>query len=100
MRRLALALCALVAVCAAAAIALAAVPAGDETQVNESTDGQQNDAQVAMDADGDFVVAWQGDEPGAGVPDDIYIRRFPSGCFDEIRLNSTTGEDQDDPAIA
>jgi hypothetical protein len=101
MRRLALALCALIAVCAVAAIALAATPAGDETQVNvEFTDGQQDDAQVAMDADGDFTVAWQSDGDGADTPDDIYIRRFGTPSFGESLAHVDTVGDQDDPSIA
>jgi hypothetical protein len=104
MRRLALALCVLVLACLAAAVAFAGDPASDEIQVNELvTDGQQDDAQVAMDGDGDFMVAWQSDEPGAGGPDDVYIRRFAADGtpeFDDTVLNAATVEDQDDPAIA
>ena len=36
----------------------------------------QYDAQVAMDADGDFVVAWTGESTVAGSFTDIYARQF------------------------
>ncbi|MGL4462065.1 MAG: hypothetical protein ACRC1K_07920, partial [Planctomycetia bacterium] len=36
-------------------------PAGVEFQVNTFTTNNQSQPSVAMDADGDFVVAWQSD---------------------------------------
>jgi hypothetical protein len=100
MGRLALALSALIAV-GAAAIALAAVPAGDETQVNQLvTQGQQDDADITMDPDGDFSVAWQSDEPDGDGADDVYIRRFASPGFSDRVAHLERGGDQDDPSIA
>ena len=99
MRRLALALC--VPVLGYAAAALAAVPAGDETQVNVFTDGQQDDAQVTIDPDGGgFTVAWQSEEDGVDTPDDVLIRRFGDQPFGETRINFGTAGDEDDPTIA
>src|SRR5688500_15984821 len=99
MRRLVLALC--MPVAAYGAAALAAVPAGDETQVNVFADGQQDDAQVTMDpTGGGFTVAWQSDEEGNLADDDVMIRRFGPSAFGETRINFDTAGDQDDPAIA
>jgi len=54
---------------------LSAVPSGLEFQVNTYTTGQQLDASVAMDADGDFVVAWTSDgQDGNGHG--IYAQRY------------------------
>src|SRR5437762_1247995 len=49
------------------------VPAGDEFPVNVTTASSTVSPAVAMDADGQFLVAWQGpDADGSGV----YARRF------------------------
>jgi hypothetical protein len=50
--------------------------AGAELRVNTTTAGSQGNAVVAADADGDFVVVWQGNGPG----DDsgIFAQRFTS----------------------
>ena len=45
-----------------------------ELAVNTNTAGTQKSAAVAMDAAGDFVVAWHGDAPGSW---EIFARRYP-----------------------
>ena len=49
----------------------------------------QTDAQVAMDADGDFVITWQGYVPGSVNPGsgyDIFARRFsPAGYVNQVQ---------------
>lgn len=75
-------------------------PLGDEFQVNEATAGNQKEPTVAMDAAGNFVVAWQG--PGADE-EDIFARRFdPNGqaLGDEFRVNSEAGSKQLSPSVA
>jgi hypothetical protein len=67
---------------------------GSELQVNTYTTGSQSGPQVAMAADGSFVVVWSGDGPG-GISFDIFGQRFdatglPRGA--EFRVNTyTTG---------
>lgn len=73
-----------------------------EFQVNTFTTNDQGDPSVAMDADGDFVVAWEsngqdGDETG------IYAQRYNANgsvAGSEFRVNTETGANQRDPAVA
>jgi hypothetical protein len=53
----------------------AGVPQGDDFPVNSVTQGVQNECAVAVDADGDLVVAWHGNPPGS-VSVDTYARLF------------------------
>jgi hypothetical protein len=75
---------------------------GPELQVNTFTTDLQAGAVVAMDADGDFVVAWQSylqDGSDYGV----FARRHAStgaALGSEIRVNVRTGSIQSDPAIS
>ena len=48
-------------------------PVGSEFQVNTYTTQEQYEPSVAMDADGNFVIAWQGEGPDG---DGIYARLF------------------------
>jgi uncharacterized repeat protein (TIGR01451 family) len=52
-------------------------PAGSEFQVNTHITGVQNNPSVAMDADGDYVIAWQSlfQQPG-GEGYGIYAQRY------------------------
>jgi hypothetical protein len=82
------------------AAALAATPLTGEILVNTTTDGFQEDPAVAMDADGDFAVAWE--TPDADL-EGIVLRRFSaagSPLGDEVTANAAPEGDQDDPAIA
>jgi Protein of unknown function (DUF4038)/Putative collagen-binding domain of a collagenase len=70
----------------------AGVPFGDEIAVNESSAGHQDFSKVAMDAQGNFVVAWTS-EGKDGDAQGVYARRFdrqgrPLGG--EFRVNTTT----------
>jgi uncharacterized repeat protein (TIGR01451 family) len=77
-------------------------PAGGEFRVNTYTTGVQQSPSVAMDADGDFVVAWESygqDGSSWGV----YAQRYagdgtPAGG--EFRVNTYTGNDQLLPGAA
>ncbi len=78
------------------------VPQGTEFRVNTTVPGSQAYPTVAMDATGDFVVAWQGiSQDGSGHG--IYARRFDSvglPLSTEFRVNTTTANSQQFPAIA
>ena len=73
---------------------------GSEIQVNASTNGDQDDPVVGMDANGNFVVAWT-DDTGSSVS--VQARRFDSNgnaVGSQFIVNSTFVDDQDTPAIA
>jgi len=70
------------------------LPQGGEFRVDTGTTGNGYAPAVAMDPDGEFVVAWQ--SPGLGFgPTDVYVQRYsaigiPQGS--EVLVNSyTTG---------
>ena len=50
------------------------IPLGNAFLVNDSISGVQRDSAVALDAAGNFVVAWHGNGPGD--TNGIYVRRF------------------------
>jgi len=73
------------------------VAQGGEFRVNTTTAGHQRLPRVAMDADGDFVVAWDSaGQDGSGYG--IYAQRYNAAGVaqgDEFRVNSfTTGNQQ------
>ncbi len=75
-------------------------PIGDEFQINTTTSGNQKEPSVAMNASGDFVVAWQG--PGIDE-EDIFIQRFDPNCQplgDELLINTYTQGKQQCPKVA
>ncbi len=73
---------------------------GDEFPVNQTVVGNQQDASVAMAADGSFLVVWEGaTDTGVG----IFGRWFdasgdPSG--DEFLINTSPSGTQSDPRVA
>ncbi len=81
----------------------AGVAQGGEFRVNTATVSVQLRSTVAMDADGDFVIAWQSrDQPDAGYWG-VYAQRYsatgvPKGI--EFRVNSNTTNSQSSPSIA
>jgi hypothetical protein len=71
-----------------------------EFQVNSFTTNAQNRPAIGMDADGDFVVAWDSYQDASSYG--IYAQRYnsaglPQGA--EFRVNSFTTGDQLSPAI-
>src|SRR5207247_7525789 len=65
--------------------------------------GDQAHPTVAIDADGDFIVAWQsgGGQDGSGYG--VFARRYGAtgtAIGEEIRANATTDSDQTDPSVA
>ena len=81
----------------------AGMPLGGEFQVNTYTTSTQSQADVAVDAAGNFVVAWQ----GSGTPDDpfagIFGQRFDAAGMPlggEFLVNTYTTGDQSEPQVA
>lgn len=70
--------------------------------VNQFTAGKQSRPAVALDADGDFVVAWDGAGP-SGDGQEIWVRRFAADgaprSGDVLAPRSSAGS-QFDPAVA
>ncbi|MEM7344608.1 MAG: hypothetical protein AAF485_10220, partial [Chloroflexota bacterium] len=74
---------------------------GTEFKVNSYTTGSQRTPSVGMDADGNFVVAWQSDTQD-GSNYGIYAQRYNvSGTAqgDEFKVNSYTTSYQTSPSI-
>lgn len=71
-RSVALALLALAVICA---VAIAGTPVTGEIPVNTTTTAVQGDPAIAMDADGDFAVAWVDTSGGSAA---VVLRRFNS----------------------
>jgi len=75
---------------------------GSEFLVNTETSENQHMASIAIDADGDFVIAWSSkgqDGDGSG----IYAQRYSADGIEagtEFRVNSTTSNSQSAPSIA
>jgi hypothetical protein len=75
---------------------------GDEIQANTNTTSDQQNASVAVDASGDFVVVWESllqDGDGYG----IFGQRYDAtgaAVGSEFLINSTTANDQRYPAVA
>jgi Ca2+-binding RTX toxin-like protein len=81
---------------------LAATPVGPEFRVNSTTADNQTTSSMAMDADGDFVVAWQSNLQDGSLYG-IYAQRYnaagvPQGL--EFRVNTTTFNQQGFPSVA
>ena len=73
---------------------------GGEFRANTTTSGTQAAGVAAMDANGNFVVVWTSDQGGTV---DIYAQRYDaSGAAQgsEFRVNTTTTDSQDSPAVA
>ncbi len=82
---------------------------GDEFQVNTYTSGNQHDPKVALDSDGDFVVAWTSgdsyqaaygpDENQDGSLEGVYAQRYSSNgtpAGNEFQVNTYTTHRQGD----
>ncbi|MFO1003249.1 MAG: M10 family metallopeptidase C-terminal domain-containing protein [Planctomycetaceae bacterium] len=79
----------------------AGVTQGSEFRVNTTVTERQASPAVAMDADGDFVVAWESLQDG--ISEDVYAQRYDSvgaPLGGEFRVNTTTVDSQDAPAVA
>ena len=80
----------------------AGVPQGPEFLVNTTTLNDQTGPAVAMDAAGNFVVAWSGfNQLGPGP--EVFARRYSTGgaaLSGEFRVNTYTTSSQGSPSIA
>jgi len=80
----------------------AGIAQGSEFRVNTFTTGTQQSAAIAMDADGDFVIAWTSNgQDGSGLG--VYAQRYnATGATlgGEFRANTTTSSTQGDPSVA
>jgi CSLREA domain-containing protein len=78
------------------------LPLSGEFQINTTTSGAQSKPAVAMDASGDFVVAWaSAGQDGSG--DGVFAQRYnAAGAAQggEFRVNVTTAGDQKLPSVA
>ncbi|MBI1348013.1 hypothetical protein GC163_17205 [bacterium] len=78
------------------------VAQGSEFRVNTTTTGRQVSSAVAMDADGDFVIAWQSNDQD-GSADGIYAQRFDAAGVaqgSEFQVNTYTTLSQRFPGVA
>ncbi|HLA63074.1 MAG TPA: T9SS type A sorting domain-containing protein, partial [Rhodothermales bacterium] len=79
----------------------AGVPAGANFLVNTSTTSVERAPDVAMDADGDFVVTWMNPSPAGDY--DIHARRYAASgapVGEEFRVNANTMGSQSTPTVA
>lgn len=80
----------------------AGVAQGSEFQVNTYTPLYQSHSSVAMDASGNFVVAWDSlEQDGSG--DGVYAQRFNAAGVaqgSEFRVNTYTTSQQRSPSVA
>src|SRR5207245_2320440 len=71
-------------------------PLGGEFRVNTTTTGDQQDATIAMNATGQFVIAWDSDgQDGSGLG--VYAQVFAAGGIPvggEFQVNTTMAGDQ------
>src|SRR5262249_26389723 len=77
-------------------------PVEAEAPVNRTTTATPYGAAVACDADGDYVVVWQGNQE-AGQGYNVYAQRFNSAGGrqgPEFRVNTYTASDQSFPSVA
>lgn len=90
------------ALAAAPALAQGPTPQGTEFRVNTYTTSQQTSSSVAVDADGDVVVAWQSaGQDGSGYG--VYAQRYAASgapVGSEFRVNTFTAGDQTRPSVA
>jgi hypothetical protein len=82
--------------------ARAAVPLGNEFQINETTTNAQQAPRIAFNpANGQYVVVWQSGDQEIGS--EVFVRRYDmSGNVlgGELQVNTTTAGDQANPVVA
>jgi hypothetical protein len=77
-------------------------PVGSEFQVNTYTAHSQGSPSVAMDSNGNFVIAWHTDDLD-GDRDAVYTQRYDSSgnpIGSEFQVNTYTTLDQQYPSVA
>ena len=82
---------------------LAVTPAGPEFRVNTRLASSQAFPAMAMDAAGDFVVAWQGNNQDDGFSNGIFAQRYNAAGVAqgaEFLVNTTVRSNQTKPQVA
>jgi len=77
-------------------------PLTGELQVNATTANDQESPSVAMDAGGNFVVAWEGDRVDA-LGRNVFARQYNAAgvpLTGERQVNATTAQEEDYPSAA
>ena len=86
---------------------LQGVAVGGETRANATTTGTQDTNSfapprvVAMDANGNYVMAWSGNGPGDASG--VFFQRYDANgntVGSETRINQTVADTQDSPSVA
>ena len=78
-------------------------PVGSEFTVNTIAAGNQDTPDIAVDANGSFVVVWESYFGEYSTQDDVQAQRFDSAgnpLGGEFKVNTVTARDQDNPAVA
>ena len=75
-------------------------PQGDEFRVNVATLGVQREPAIAADADGGFLVTWQGQDGDNYGVFGRFLSEAGTPASGEFRLNTFTSNYQKRPAIA
>lgn len=78
----------------------AGAPQGGEFRVNVATLGVQREPAVAADADGGFLVTWQGQDGGNYGVFGRYLSETGTPASGEFRVNTSTSNYQMRPAVA
>lgn len=82
---------------------LTLLPTGLELLVNSTTANHQRDPAIAMDADGDFVIAWAGYYGTNDFMDGVYVQRYKSdgtALGPETLVNTFTVNNQNQVSVA
>lgn len=80
---------------------LAGTALSGEIQVNDYTSYDQDDARIAMDSDGNFIVVWESYDQD-GDDNGVYYKQFNSSCValtGELPVNEETNNSQDDATV-
>lgn len=78
-------------------------PIGDSFVVSTTAGIDHDTPDIAMNANGEFVIAWESFDDLDGDRHGIFAQRYNNAgerIGDEIAVNTTTVEDQDEPSVA
>jgi hypothetical protein len=76
---------------------------GAEFRVNSFTPANQQNPEVALDADGDFVIVWESFNENVGFGYDVFAKRFNSAGVlqaTQFQVNTYSFNNQYEPAVA
>lgn len=78
-------------------------PRATQFRVNSTTQGDQSEPTIGMDAEGNFTIAWTSQRNDNDERSGIYAQQYSLNgdrIDSEFRVNSTTEDDQTAPSIA